>query len=377
MKDKKGSLRKKDSKKSEDKIKRVVSVPDHQTYEGNRLTTPDNPRTLESPVSEAELLTNDNDLKRRSGNLERIMDRFASPTPPQPSSASTKNRSHTFSMKHKRNGSDADSIKGENKGKIKQNLSHGNILGMGEHHKKEEKSHSMRRAASFKEVWDAMSHFHMPHSYSTPKFEEHEDGESTKENTKSHKRTKCKFLDLGPLEFNHFETIKQIGSGTFGRVYLCKHKTTGEAVVIKALEKRYIIKCKQQSHVMEEKQVLRLLGQHECPFTVQALGSFQDKRMLYFIMEYIAGGELFAHLDAARHHRFSEKRARYYVCELILALRYMHEKEHIVYRDIKPENMLLDKKGHLKIIDFGFAKQLYGEEKTYTFCGTPDYLAPE
>jgi serine/threonine protein kinase len=139
-------------------------------------------------------------------------------------------------------------------------------------------------------------------------------------------------------------------------------------------------------------------------------------RLVFALQEYVPGGELFAHLKASSNHHFSEKRTRFYIAEAVLALQHMHEKEHLVYRDIKPENMLLDEQGHLKvygqqdapaacaraeklhegwqlavqshnvaslvcpwlqIVDFGFAKHLDSGERTYTFCGTPDYLAPE
>eukprot|EP00123_Amoebidium_parasiticum_P017267 comp23777_c0_seq1/m.41223 comp23777_c0_seq1/g.41223 ORF comp23777_c0_seq1/g.41223 comp23777_c0_seq1/m.41223 type:complete len:528 (-) comp23777_c0_seq1:42-1625(-) len=178
-------------------------------------------------------------------------------------------------------------------------------------------------------------------------------------------------------DISQFEIIKQIGSGAFGRVLLCKHPLSGQKVVLKAIEKRHIKKDKQRQHLKDEKDALKNLAEHKCPFVVHAVGCFQDADCLYFVMEYVAGGELFAHLRAAQNHRFSEKRARFYICEVLLALQHMHEMEHIVYRDIKPENMLLDESGHVKIIDFGFAKHLEEDERTYTFCGTPDYLAPE
>lgn len=235
------------------------------------------------------------------------------------------------------------------------------------------KKGDMRKAGSFKDVWDAVSHFHLPSVRSSHKFEDFNEGK-----TGSHK-PHYKFQDLEDqiLNFESFSVIKQLGSGTFGKVYQCKHNITGEVVVVKAIDKGFIVNSGQMEHIKEEKETLKLLSQHDCPFTVTAVACFQDKRMLYFVMEYLPGGELFAHLNGSRNHRFSEKRARFYIGELIIALKYMHEKEHIVYRDIKPENMLLDKKGHLKVIDFGFAKHLMEEEKTYTFCGTPDYLAPE
>ncbi|KNC80867.1 AGC/PKA protein kinase, partial [Sphaeroforma arctica JP610] len=174
-----------------------------------------------------------------------------------------------------------------------------------------------------------------------------------------------------------FKVIKQIGSGAFGKVQLCRHIQTEEKVVLKIINKSWVLQQQQLDHVKEENTTMMELSAHECPFTVKTLGSFQDEHKLYFVMEFISGGELFAHLRGSKNGRFSEKKARFYAAELMLALKYMHEHEHIVYRDIKPENMLLDTEGHLKLIDFGFAKHLGESEKTYTFCGTPDYLAPE
>lgn len=101
-------------------------------------------------------------------------------------------------------------------------------------------------------------------------------------------------------------------------------------------------------------------------------GTFQDPRSLYFILEYVVGGEFFTHLRAAG--RLTEKTAKFYIAEIILAFEYLHSRQ-IVYRDLKPENILLDVYGHLRITDFGFAK--FVEYRTYTLCGTPDYLAPE
>ncbi|KNC77284.1 AGC/PKA protein kinase, partial [Sphaeroforma arctica JP610] len=127
----------------------------------------------------------------------------------------------------------------------------------------------------------------------------------------------------------------------------------------------------------DEKETMKEISVHSAPFCVKTIAAFQDSTYFYFVMEHVPGGEIFAHLQAAPNHRFGDKRARFYICEVILALRHLHEQGGVVYRDIKPENLLVDSKGHVKLIDFGFAKKLGIVEKTFTICGTPDYLAPE
>lgn len=104
------------------------------------------------------------------------------------------------------------------------------------------------------------------------------------------------------------------------------------------------------------------------------VASFQDQRYVYMLFEYISGGELFSRLR--KDGRFSNDVALFYACEIFLAIQYLHQR-NVVYRDLKPENLLIDKNGHIKITDFGFAKQLDQSNRTLTLCGTPEYLAPE
>lgn len=103
------------------------------------------------------------------------------------------------------------------------------------------------------------------------------------------------------------------------------------------------------------------------------INSFQDDDYIYLIFEFIPGGELFYHLR--KYERFPIEVARFYLAEISAALGYIHDQLGVVYRDLKPENVLLDKKGHIKLTDFGFAKQT--KELTFTLLGTPDYIAPE
>jgi protein kinase A len=175
--------------------------------------------------------------------------------------------------------------------------------------------------------------------------------------------------DASNWKLSDLEMKQTLGTGSFGRVRLCKHKGSNEYFAIKCLKKREIIKMKQVQHIIAEKSLLNELAH---PFIVNLVCSFTDDRRLYLVLEFIIGGEMFTHLRAAG--RFPNDVAKFYHAELVLAFEYMHSKD-IIYRDLKPENLLLDSKGHVKITDFGFAKKV--PERTFTLCGTPEYLAPE
>ncbi|XP_052861134.1 cAMP-dependent protein kinase catalytic subunit PRKX [Anopheles cruzii] len=166
-----------------------------------------------------------------------------------------------------------------------------------------------------------------------------------------------------------FQILKTIGTGTFGRVCLCRDKITDKHWAMKILAMADVIRLKQIEHVKNEKNILREIDH---PFVVNMRWHTKDDCCLYMLFEYVSGGELFSYLRNAG--RFDAVTANFYACEIVLALEYLHSLS-IVYRDLKPENLLLDRDGHLKITDFGFAKKL--KDRTWTLCGTPEYLAPE
>jgi protein kinase A len=138
---------------------------------------------------------------------------------------------------------------------------------------------------------------------------------------------------------------------------------------LKILEKKKVVKLKQVEHTLNEKNILAAI---DFPFLVNMVASFKDNSNVYMLLEFAPGGELFSHLRRAG--RFPEKRTQFYAGQIVLALEYLHNSK-IIYRDLKPENLLFDNTGYLKITDFGFAK--YVEGRTWTLCGTPEYLAPE
>lgn len=174
------------------------------------------------------------------------------------------------------------------------------------------------------------------------------------------------------VTLDHFELLKVLGKGTFGKVILCREKTTGHFYAIKVLKKSVIIAKEEVDHTLTESRVLQTTRH---PFLTQLKYSFQTPDRLCFVMEYVNGGELFFHLS--RERQFSEERTRFHGAEIISALGYLHE-HNIVYRDLKLENLLLDKDGHIKIADFGLCKEeMFFGASTKTFCGTPEYLAPE
>lgn len=170
-------------------------------------------------------------------------------------------------------------------------------------------------------------------------------------------------------KLSDFERYKVLGTGAFGVVYLVKHATTGKYYAMKALEKEKIVKLKQIEHSFYEKKILCGLN---FPFVVYMKYYFKDNVYVYFVLPFIVGGEMFTHLR--KMGKFEETSSKFYGAQVVLALEYLHSCE-LVYRDLKPENILIDRTGYIKITDFGFCKLIRG--RTWTLCGTPEYLAPE
>jgi serum/glucocorticoid-regulated kinase 3 len=173
-----------------------------------------------------------------------------------------------------------------------------------------------------------------------------------------------------------FEFRTCIGKGSFGKVYLARHKSEDMIYAVKVVSKALIKRKREERHIMAERDVLVKNTRH--PFLVSLQYSFQTPDKLYFVMDFVNGGELFFHLQQER--AFSEQRARFYAAEITSAIGYLHKLD-IIYRDLKPENILLDREGHIRLTDFGLCKVMLSTEgregRTATFCGTPEYLAPE
>ncbi|KAI9342288.1 kinase-like domain-containing protein, partial [Obelidium mucronatum] len=167
-----------------------------------------------------------------------------------------------------------------------------------------------------------------------------------------------------------FHIVRKVGKGGFATVFLVRMKaSTGRYYALKAIKKADLIKLKQEKQVINEKAILKNIKHN---FIVELYHSFQDTHYLYMIIEYIDGGDLFSYLRKVQ--KFGEDDGRFYTCEILIALQYLHSHS-IVYRDLKPENILLDTTGHVKLADFGFAKVI--TNTTNSFCGTPDYIARE
>ncbi|XP_071463041.1 cAMP-dependent protein kinase catalytic subunit PRKX [Marmota flaviventris] len=166
-----------------------------------------------------------------------------------------------------------------------------------------------------------------------------------------------------------FDILATVGTGTFGRVHLVKEKAAKNYFALKVMSIPEVIRLKQEQHVHNEKSVLMEVNH---PFLVKLFWTSHDDRFLYMLMEYVPGGELFSYLR--NRGRFPCSTGLFYATEIVCAIEYLHCRD-IVYRDLKPENILLDRDGHIKLTDFGFAKKLV--DRTWTLCGTPEYLAPE
>ncbi|XP_059231295.1 serine/threonine-protein kinase N2 [Mustela nigripes] len=178
------------------------------------------------------------------------------------------------------------------------------------------------------------------------------------------------------FQFNlqDFRCCAVLGRGHFGKVLLAEYKHTNEMFAIKALKKGDIVARDEVDSLMCEKRIFETVNSVRHPFLVNLFACFQTKEHVCFVMEYAAGGDLMMHIHT---DVFSEPRAVFYAACVVLGLQYLHEHK-IVYRDLKLDNLLLDTEGFVKIADFGLCKEGMGYgDRTSTFCGTPEFLAPE
>ena len=168
-----------------------------------------------------------------------------------------------------------------------------------------------------------------------------------------------------------FKILKIIGRGSFGKVCLVEYLPTHEIYAMKSLKKDLLIQEEKIENTLLEKEILQTMNH---PFIINLIFCFQTEQRINFVMPFIPGGELFQHLKNLKH--FGELKVKFYAAQMAIAIQYLHDMGY-VYRDLKPENILIDEKGYLRLTDFGLAKKLKKGEKTDSFCGTPEYVAPE
>lgn len=177
---------------------------------------------------------------------------------------------------------------------------------------------------------------------------------------------------LDDFSIEAFKPIKILGKGGASTVVMVRKKDTGMIYAVKTIEKSLFDGDDKINQIVTEKDIL---SQLKHPFIATLYLALETKQKLHLIMEFIPGGELFFYLQ--NYGKFTEDHAKFYFCEVLLALDYLH-KQNIIYRDLKPENILLDAQGHIKVVDFGLAKQgISRESLSFSFCGSPEYMSPE
>nr|XP_054586387.1 serine/threonine-protein kinase N2 isoform X3 [Nothobranchius furzeri]XP_054586388.1 serine/threonine-protein kinase N2 isoform X3 [Nothobranchius furzeri] len=184
----------------------------------------------------------------------------------------------------------------------------------------------------------------------------------------------CAYQPRPKMLMDDFRLISVLGRGHFGKVLLAEFKKTGRLFAIKALKKRDIVTRGEVDSLMSEKRIFEMINASRHPFLVNLHGCFQTSDHVCFVMEYLAGGDLMIHIH---NDVFSEAQTRFYSACVLLGLEFLHLNK-IIYRDLKLDNLLMDADGFVKITDFGLCKEGVGHgDQTSTFCGTPEFLAPE
>uniref|UniRef100_A0A7N6FDF8 cGMP-dependent protein kinase n=1 Tax=Anabas testudineus TaxID=64144 RepID=A0A7N6FDF8_ANATE len=171
--------------------------------------------------------------------------------------------------------------------------------------------------------------------------------------------------------FDHLDVVATLGVGGFGRVELVKVKGEDITFALKVIKKKHVVDNRQQEHIHSER---RILAEARSPFVVKLYCTFKDNKYVYMLLEACLGGEIWSLLRD--RGSFDEPTAKFCVGCVTEAFDYLHRKG-VLYRDLKPENLMLDTEGYIKLVDFGFAKKIRCGQKTWTFCGTPEYVAPE
>jgi serine/threonine protein kinase/CRP-like cAMP-binding protein len=173
------------------------------------------------------------------------------------------------------------------------------------------------------------------------------------------------------IDFKDLTKLRILGVGTFGKVWLAKHNTSSKPYALKMLNKREIIGHHQVEGVIREKNIMTSIDH---PFVIRLVSTYQDEKHLYMLLELVQGGELFSVIHTETGDGIANANSRFYAACILESLAHLHHR-HISYRDLKPENILINSLGYCILVDLGFAKIVM--DKTYTLCGTPEYLAPE